>query len=124
MGDAGYNKDPVTAWGISDAFVDAGRCASALDAWLTGRQTFDDAMAAYQAERDQHAKPMFDLTCEFATLAPPPPQMQQLLGAAAAREETADQFVSMMAGTLPVPAFFAPENVECIIAARGGLQVN
>lgn len=124
VGDAGYNKDPVTAWGISDAFVDAERCAGALDAWLTGRQDFDDAMSAYQNERDQHAKPMFELTCEFATLAPPPPQMQQLLGAASARQAAADQFVSMMAGTLPVPAFFAPENVARIMAAGPGVEVN
>ena len=43
--------------------------------------------------------------------------MQPRLGAASARQETADQFVSMMAGTLPLPAFFAPENVERIMAA-------
>ena len=29
VGDAGYNKDPVTAWGISDAFRDAEGCAEA-----------------------------------------------------------------------------------------------
>ena len=48
VGDAGYNKDPITAQGISDAFRDAELCATALDETFTGRRSFDDAMAAYQ----------------------------------------------------------------------------
>jgi hypothetical protein len=43
--------------------------------------------------------------------------MQHLLAAAAASQDAQDQFVSMMAGTLPVQAFFAPENVGRIMAA-------
>ena len=60
----------------------------------------------------------FDLTCGFASLEPPPPEMQQVLGATAASQDAQDQFVSMMAGTLPVPAFFAPENVGRIMPAN------
>jgi flavin-dependent dehydrogenase len=119
VGDAGYNKDPVTAWGISDAFRDADRCTSALHAWLSGVQPFDEVMSACQQERDAHAMPMFELTCNFATLAPPPPPMQALLGAVSSQREAQDQFVSMMAGTLPVPAFFAPENTARILSAAG-----
>lgn len=117
VGDAGYTKDPVTAWGISDAFRDAALSATALNDWFAGRRPFDEAMADYQKERDEHSLPMFDLTCGFATLEPPPPEMQQVLRATAAHQDTQDQFVSMMAGTLPVPAFFAPENVGRIMAA-------
>jgi flavin-dependent dehydrogenase len=117
VGDAGYNKDPITAWGISDAFRDASLCAAALHQSLAGERPFDEAMADYQTARDEDSAAMFDLTCDFATLAPPPPQMQQLLGAAAASQDAQDQFVSMMAGTLPVQEFFAPENTGRIIAA-------
>jgi flavin-dependent dehydrogenase len=117
VGDAGYTKDPVTAWGISDGFRDASLCAAALAQWLSGARPFDAAMAEYQKERDQDSLPMFGVTCNFATLEPPPPEMQQLLGATAARQEAQDQFVSMMAGTLPVQSFFAPENVGRIMAA-------
>ena len=119
VGDAGYNKDPVTAWGISDAFRDAELCATALDDWFRGTRPFDEAMADYQSTRDEDSKPTFDLTCNFATLAPPPPEMQQLLHATSSSQGGQDQFVSMMAGTLPVPAFFAPENVGRIMAAAG-----
>jgi flavin-dependent dehydrogenase len=117
VGDAGYTKDPVTAFGISDGFRDASLCSEALAQWLSGARLFDEALADYQKERDEHSLPMFGVTCGFATLEPPPPEMQQLLGATAASQEAQDQFVSMMAGTLPVPAFFAPENVGRIMSA-------
>jgi flavin-dependent dehydrogenase len=117
VGDAGYTKDPVTAWGMSDGFRDAALCSTALEQWFLGRRPFDEAMADYQKERDEHSLPMFDVTCGFATLEPPPSDMQQLLRATAANQNAQDQFVSMMAGTLPVPAFFAPENVGRIMAA-------
>lgn len=122
VGDAGYIKDPVTAWGISDAFHDAQLCASALGDWFLGRRGFDAAMADYQKARDEHSLPMFGLTCNFATLEPPPPEMQQLLGATAGTREAQNQFVSMMAGTLPVTAFFAPENVGRIMAGGAPAQ--
>jgi len=120
VGDAGYIKDPITAWGISDAFRDADRSTIALGEWLGGTRPFDEAMADWQTARDTHAMPMFDLTCGLATLEPPPPEMQQVFGATAASQDAQDQFVSMMAGTLPVQAFFAPENVGRIMAAGGG----
>ena len=128
VGDAGYNKDPVTAWGISDAFRDADLCATAIISWMKAREgdasqsgdseAFDSAMTAYQHARDADASAMFDLTCKFATLAPPSAQMRPLLEAASASEAAQRQFVSMMAGTMPVPAFFAPENVGRIMARQ------
>jgi len=66
--------------GISDAFRDATLCAKALAESFAGTRPFDDAMADYQKERDEHSLPMFGLTCGLATLEPPPPEMQQLLG--------------------------------------------
>ena len=116
VGDAGYNKDPITAFGITDAFRDAELCAAALIEWLQGRRGFDESLTAYHRQRDAHTLAMYDLTCGFATLQPAPPETQQLLGAAAASQWGQTQFVSMMAGTLPVPSFFAPENVQRIIA--------
>ena len=107
VGDAGYHKDPVTGQGISDAFRDAELLASALDDSFAGRRRFDDAMAGYQRARDDITLPMFDLTCQIATLEPPPPEMQQLLGAMHGDQGAMDSFVSMMAGTIPVPEFFA-----------------
>ena len=120
VGDAGYNKDPVTAWGISDAFRDAELLAGAVAQWLQGRRAFDDVMAQYQRQRDEDTTPMFELTCNFATLTPAPPEVAQVLGAASASEVGQRQFVSMMAGTLPVQAFFAPENVQRLMTGGAG----
>ena len=53
---------------------------------------------------------IYGFTCDFAKLEPPPPEMQQLIGAMQGNEEAQDGFVSVMAGTLPAPEFFGPEN--------------
>ena len=119
VGDAGYNKDPITAFGISDAFRDAERCADALHEALSGAVPFDEAMSAYQQARDAESLPMYELTCSLATLEPPPPSFQALLGAVSKQPEARDQFASMMAGTLPVPAFFSPDNVNRLLTSAG-----
>jgi flavin-dependent dehydrogenase len=117
VGDAGYTKDPVTAYGIMDAFVCAERLAQALEEWFSDARSFDEALTDYQRERDEHAKPGYDLTCELATLQPPPPDQQRLFHAVSASPDTMDDFVSMMTGTLSVPEFFDPANVERIVSA-------
>jgi flavin-dependent dehydrogenase len=107
VGDAGYNKDPITAQGISDAFLDAERCAVALDqAFSTGRP-FDDAMGECQRARDEHVLPRYEFTCQLATLEPPPPQMQQLLGAIQGNQKAMDGFAQMNAGTISSAEFGA-----------------
>ncbi|HEX7195289.1 MAG TPA: NAD(P)/FAD-dependent oxidoreductase [Candidatus Limnocylindria bacterium] len=116
VGDAGQHKDPITAQGISDAFQDAEALVAALDATLSGRRGYDEAMDQYQGARDERALPMFEFTCDLARLQPPPPEMQQLLAAVATSQEAMDGFVSVVAGTLPVPDFFGPENTARIIA--------
>jgi 2-polyprenyl-6-methoxyphenol hydroxylase-like FAD-dependent oxidoreductase len=105
VGDAGYNKDPITAQGISDAFCDAERCAIALDHAFGGTRPFDDAMTEYQRERDAHALPIYEFTCQLATLEPPPLEMQQMLGAIQGNQRAMDGFAQMNAGTISPMAF-------------------
>jgi 2-polyprenyl-6-methoxyphenol hydroxylase-like FAD-dependent oxidoreductase len=119
VGDAGYEKDPITAQGISDAFIDAEHLTEALHAGFSGQRPLDEALAAYQASRDQRAKPMYDLTCEFARLEPPPPEMQALFDALRRNQEATNQFFSAITGALPVPQFMNPENIGRIMAAAG-----
>ena len=92
VGDAGYNKDFITAMGIMDAFRDAELCAHALDESFSGAQTFDEAMASYHEARDAHVLPMYEFTTTLAMLEPPPPEMQQLLGAVSQSQEAMDAF--------------------------------
>jgi flavin-dependent dehydrogenase len=115
VGDAGYHKDPITAFGITDAFRDAEAASNALDDAFAERQSYDDAMAAWQQARDDASLPVYGFTCDFAKIEPPPAEMQQLLGAVAGNPGAMDDFVSVMAGTLGAPEFFAPDNVGRIM---------
>jgi 2-polyprenyl-6-methoxyphenol hydroxylase-like FAD-dependent oxidoreductase len=117
VGDAGYNKDFITAQGIMDAFRDAELCATALDQSFSGARSFDDAMSEYQSTRDEHVLPMFEFTCQLATLEPPPPELQQLLGAVHGNQEAMDGFARVNAGVTSPAEFFAEENVGRIFAA-------
>jgi flavin-dependent dehydrogenase len=116
VGDAGYNKDPITAQGITDAFLDAERCTEAIAAWLRGKP-YDDAMGAWHQERDAKAMPIYEFTSQMATLEPPPPELQQLLGAVAADQESMDGFVSVVSGAVSPADFFSEENVGRIFAS-------
>jgi hypothetical protein len=62
---------------------------------------------------------MCDLTSELAALAPPPPELQTLLAATARDGEATRDYLSVAAGTLPVPEFVDPDNVERILARVG-----
>jgi flavin-dependent dehydrogenase len=116
VGDAAYNKDPITAQGISDAFRDAELCAAALADTFERRRSFDDAMAGYQRARDGHVLPMYEFTTQLATLEGPPPEMQQLLGAVHGNSAAMDAFVSVIAGTMSPVEFFAPDHIGAIMA--------
>lgn len=114
-GDAGFTKDPITAQGISNAFVDAERIAAALGkVWARGG-SFDEVMGHCQAERDAATLPMYEFTTQLATLEPPPPEFQELLGAMAGNQDAMDAFVSLNAGTMSPPAFFDPDHLAPIL---------
>ena len=117
VGDAGYNKDPITAQGISDAFRDAELCSSALDETLAGRRSFEDAMSAYHSTRDAQVLPIYEFTTQLATLEAPPPEMQQLLGAVHGDQNAMDAFASITAGTVSPVEFFDPENIGRLMSA-------
>jgi 2-polyprenyl-6-methoxyphenol hydroxylase-like FAD-dependent oxidoreductase len=117
VGDAGYNKDFITAQGIQDAFRDAERCVRALDEAFAGGRPFEEAMADYQAARDAHVLPMYEFTAAFASLEPPPPELQQLLEAAHGNQEAMDGFARVNAGVTSPTEFFSEANVRRILAA-------
>jgi 2-polyprenyl-6-methoxyphenol hydroxylase-like FAD-dependent oxidoreductase len=116
VGDAGYNKDFITAQGIQDAFLDAELCTAALHQAYAGERPYEAAMRGYQETRDGRALPMYELTCQFATLEPPSPEMQQLLGAVSGNQEAMDDFARVVAGVTSAAEFFSSENVERLVA--------
>jgi 2-polyprenyl-6-methoxyphenol hydroxylase-like FAD-dependent oxidoreductase len=117
VGDAGYHKDPITAQGITDAFRDAELLASALDAAFTGTRRLDEALADYERSRNEETRGLYELTYEFASLAPPPPEQQALFGALRENPEETSRFFGVVAGTVRPDEFFAPENIGRIVGA-------
>jgi 2-polyprenyl-6-methoxyphenol hydroxylase-like FAD-dependent oxidoreductase len=116
VGDAGYNKDFITAQGIQDSFRDAELCATALADTLAGRATFDDTMAGYQRTRDAAVLPMYEFTCEFAKIEPPPPELERLLLAMRGNQQAMDGFARVNAGVESPAEFFSERNVTQILA--------
>jgi 2-polyprenyl-6-methoxyphenol hydroxylase-like FAD-dependent oxidoreductase len=119
VGDAGYNKDFITAQGMHDAFRDAELCATALDEAFSGASAFATAMGAYQATRDTQVLPMYELTTQLATLEPPPPDLQRLLGAIHGHQEAMDGFARVIAGVTSPAEFFSEDNVRRITVQAG-----
>jgi flavin-dependent dehydrogenase len=91
VGDAGYHRDAVTAYGISDAFRDAELLAVALDQALCGAAEEAAALAGYQRQRDQALREIFEITCALAGFPAVPTfvQLQKQLGAAIDKQAAA-----------------------------------
>jgi flavin-dependent dehydrogenase len=91
VGDAGYYRDAVTAYGISDAFRDAELLAVALDQALGDAKQEPAALAGYQQQRDQALREIFELTCRLAAYPAVPTfiELQKQLSAAIDREAAA-----------------------------------
>jgi len=117
VGDAGYNKDFITAQGIQDAFRDAESCANALDEVFSDARPFDVAMSDHHSKRDAHVLPMYEFTAKIATLRPPPPELQQVLGAVHGNQEAMDGFARVNAGVTSPAEFFSSENVGRILSS-------
>lgn len=118
VGDAGYLKDPVTAQGITDAFLDAELCATALDSALSGARPYDEAMADYRRTRDARVAPLYEFTAHLADLEQPPPdQLLQLLGAIAGNQPAMDGFAGLFAGTVSPTDFFDPAHMGRVLGA-------
>lgn len=115
VGDAGYHKDPAQAFGITDAFRDAELLAEAVDSGFSGHQPLDEALAAYEQQRNAVAFPMYDLTCQIASFEKPSPQFEQLLLALSLNPAETARYLAVMEGTVPIHEFFDPANIARIM---------
>ena len=114
VGDAGYHKDPYTGQGISDAFFSAKLLAEAIDAGFSRRQPLEEALAAYEQQRNAQALPSYEFNYQLATFEPPSREMQQLFAALARNQVETNNFFGAISGTIPIPEFFAPANLQRI----------
>jgi 2-polyprenyl-6-methoxyphenol hydroxylase-like FAD-dependent oxidoreductase len=128
VGDASYNRDPITAQGISDAFVDAEGLVEALSHGLfgcrsanreggSGNGVVDDRLAAHESARNERVRPMYEFTTHLAALEPPPPDMRALFGALRGNQDATNAFLSAITGAIPLSDFMSTENIARIMAA-------
>jgi flavin-dependent dehydrogenase len=91
VGDAGYYRDAITAYGMSDAFRDAELLATAIDLALRGAVEEPTALAGYRQQRDRALAEIFEITCRLAAYPPVPAfiALQKQLSAAIDREAAA-----------------------------------
>jgi 2-polyprenyl-6-methoxyphenol hydroxylase-like FAD-dependent oxidoreductase len=116
VGDASYNRDPITAQGISDAFIDADMLAEALTTWLSGEGEFEELMAAHESARNERVRPMYEFTTHLAALEPAPPEMRALFGALRGNQDATNAFFSAITGAISLADFMAPDNIRRIRA--------
>jgi 2-polyprenyl-6-methoxyphenol hydroxylase-like FAD-dependent oxidoreductase len=119
VGDAGHHKDPYPAWGIMDAFRDAEALVEAVDAGLTGRRPLEEALAEYEARRNDAALPRYDRLCHALTFPPPSPALLELRAALREDPDLASGYLGVWAGTIRQDDFVAgaPEPIRRLLRA-------
>jgi len=122
VGDASYNKDPITAQGISDAFIEAEMLATALTAEWSGAGMHEERWAALETARNERVRPMYEFTSQLATLEPPSPEMRALFSALRGNQDATNAFLSAITGAIPLPDFMSHENVGRIMAAAKDVE--
>jgi 2-polyprenyl-6-methoxyphenol hydroxylase-like FAD-dependent oxidoreductase len=122
VGDASYNRDPITAQGISDAFIDAEMLATALSTVSSSADTLEERLAAHEAARNDRVRPMYKFTDQLAALESPPPEMRALFGALHGNQDATNAFLSAITGAIPLPDFMSNENLGRIMAAARDVE--
>lgn len=108
VGDAGYHKDPVGAYGISDAIGHGELLATKLDVAFRGDTPIEQALVEYGEERDADAMPRYQFNIEAARF-DPMPEMLNILRIAKDDQKTVDRFFGLIAGSLTLQEFFTDE---------------
>jgi flavin-dependent dehydrogenase len=116
VGDAGYHKDPITAEGITDAFRDVELLVEAVDAGLSGRTPMDQALASHEQLRNEFAMPLYEFTCNIASMEPLDARTNVLFQAISRSQEHTDRFLGIAGGAVHPFEFFSAENVARVLA--------
>ena len=124
VGDASYNRDPITAQGISDAFIEAEMLATTLGAMWSGADASESRWAAHESARNERVRPMYEFTSQLALLESPPPEMRALFAALHGNQDATNAFLSAITGAISLPDFMSAENLGRIMAAAKHAELN
>ena len=122
VGDAGYHKDPVGAYGISDAIHHAELLANRLGEALAGTRPLDEALADYGEERDRDSMTRYQFNLEAAKF-DPLPELLDILRFVQHDQVQTNRFFGMMSGVLAPEEFFTPDLIDRAVGADELLAV-
>jgi len=120
VGDAGFHKDPVGAFGISDAIRHAELLAAHLGRALGGDGPIDDALATYAVDRDEDSMAEYYFNLQAAKL-DAMPELVDVLRALRGDQKQVDRFFGLIAGMYTTDEFFTDDVIARAAAARTGV---
>ncbi|MBM7774794.1 flavin-dependent dehydrogenase [Actinokineospora baliensis] len=118
VGDAGYHKDPITGWGITDAFLHAELLADRAHEGLAGERAMADALEEYVKIRDEISAGVYDFTTVMASMELPP-FFDAVLRAIGKTPHWTNKMLGLIAGGVEDHEIFSPDNLERIYQDAG-----
>ena len=110
--------DPISAAGISNAFLDAELLASLLDEGLKhGGDTPETSLATFEEKRNNARMGLYEFTREMSKLEMPPPEMISLFTALQHSPEGISNYFGIFAQSVTPQEFFSPDHVQRVFAA-------
>jgi flavin-dependent dehydrogenase len=104
VGDAGCHKDPASAQGITDAFLQAEILSQAIHQGFSGRTSMDEEMTVYARRRDQMTYHTFRAALQNARFEVPPDLMTHLRSIEGDCRKM-DLFIALNAGAITPDEF-------------------
>lgn len=121
IGDAAMHRDPLTAQGITSAFLHADVLARELCEALSGSDAgpgdIDAALARGAQRQVEQTKPMLDLTVAVARLAPVAPPVRGLLAHLAEDSGALEEHLGALVGSRPLEDVLGPQALEEVARA-------
>lgn len=109
VGDAAHHRDPITAQGITSAFLQASILGEELNPALAGDGPLHLALGRYEHRQFEELKPMFDYTVDLARLVPHSDEQRDLLAGLASNPEAVNAFIGSFIGSVPIRDVFPQE---------------
>ena len=119
VGDAGLAMDPITGYGIGNAFYDAERLSQAIIKAYAGQMDIEEALKQREQVRDADTLPMYNLTNQLASFESPTVEQWELFSALARKPEAANRFFGTLTGSISVEEFYSMPNLRSIIGIAG-----
>jgi flavin-dependent dehydrogenase len=117
--------DPITAFGISDAFRDAQLLSEAIDDGMSGRAALEGALGECERRRNESAMPLYETILRAAEYDQHHPRSMELRAALQGNQPDTDLFMGVLTGSVPKEEFFNSQNIRRILsqAKDGGSAV-